>query len=120
MRNRMFAIPLLVISVCFTLASCSQQQPSAEKTLVEKTAEPQLTTTQVFGVEGMTCTGCEQAISGRLKKMPGVVEVRASHEAGKAWVALADAGSATSEIVQAIEAVGYSCRYIGEATEGLN
>jgi uncharacterized membrane protein YraQ (UPF0718 family)/copper chaperone CopZ len=64
-----------------------------------------------FDVDGMNCSKCEIAVSGALKKLPGILNATAS--AGKGTVVLAlDSGSKFDrvEAVQAISKLGYDVR----------
>jgi copper chaperone CopZ len=57
----------------------------------------------VFEVSGMTCGGCERAVSRALGRMPGAAEAEADVRGGRAWVRLdpARAEEAMSAIVRA-------------------
>lgn len=59
-------------------------------------------------VIGMSCGGCENAVSRALKAVPGVVSARASHTESLAWVEY-DPGKATVlALKQAITQAGYN------------
>lgn len=58
-------------------------------------------------IEGMTCNGCEKTINKALKKLPGVMEVEASHKKGIATVKVDSSTFAPNEYKKAIEKVGY-------------
>ncbi len=58
-------------------------------------------------VNGMSCTGCENAIRRVLKQVNGVQDVSASHTAGTVEVTYDDAVAATPAFKQKIEGLGY-------------
>ena len=58
-------------------------------------------------VTGMTCGGCENAVTSSLRQMPGVQEVRASHRANSVDVTF-DASRLTPGVIRTtIEGLGY-------------
>lgn len=62
---------------------------------------------EMLRVEGMTCTGCENRITGALARVDGVVSATADHEQGTV-VLVGDRTPATGEAVRhAIEDLGY-------------
>lgn len=62
---------------------------------------------QTLRVEGMTCTGCENRITGALRSVDGVVSATADHEQGTVTL-VHDSTPATGEAVRhAIEELGY-------------
>lgn len=60
-----------------------------------------------LSVKGMTCTGCEAAISGALKKLPGVASVDAYYMDGLVIVQYDTTLTSLEEIRQAIINAGY-------------
>lgn len=58
-------------------------------------------------IEGMTCNGCENTIKKAIKKLPGVVEVSASHKKGIATVKVDSSAFNPDDYKKAIEKVGY-------------
>ncbi len=60
-----------------------------------------------IGIEGMTCSGCENTIKERLGKLPGVMNVEASHEAKEAIIKVDSAQFNYEDYKSAIEEVGY-------------
>lgn len=63
--------------------------------------------TLTLKVSGMTCTGCEAAISGEVGKLAGVTRVKADHKAGTATVTYDPARADLAGVRKAIEKVGY-------------
>ncbi|MCF8333844.1 MAG: cation transporter, partial [Bacteroidales bacterium] len=58
-------------------------------------------------IEGMTCSGCEKTIKKAIKKLPGVMDVSASHQEGMAKVKVDSSRFNPSDYKKAIEKVGY-------------
>ena len=64
--------------------------------------------TATFKVQGMTCGGCEVGVKRVVKKLDGVVQVKASHKKGTAEVTYEPEKVTTEQIVEAIETLGYT------------
>lgn len=55
-------------------------------------------------IKGMTCSGCTEAVSRAIRKVPGVTDVSVELEAGRARVA----GTAThKDLAAAVETAGF-------------
>ena len=78
----------------------------AEKENTEIAPENRVET--VFLIEGMTCTGCENAIINRVAELEGVESVHADWEAGQAHVVYDNSLVTEDLIVGAIMAAGYT------------
>lgn len=65
------------------------------------------TKTAMIPVEGMVCFTCEIAVSSSLKKINGVVNVKASAKDGKAWVEYDPSKTNIQQLVEAINKTGY-------------
>ena len=65
--------------------------------------------TASFKCETMTCTGCEQTITGKVKKMDGVQDVKADYKSKNVEVTFASNVVSKDEIAKTIEASGYKC-----------
>jgi copper chaperone CopZ len=63
-------------------------------------------------VEGMTCTGCEQAIGNALRRVDGVREAAADHQRGAVQLSYDPARTDQQTLVGRIEQAGY--RVVGE------
>ncbi len=61
----------------------------------------------VFEVSGMTCTGCEEHVKHAVNELPGIVDVEASYEEGKAVVSFDKTRANVDEIKSAIDDTGY-------------
>lgn len=60
----------------------------------------------VLGIEGMTCAGCEVAVTKRLENVPGVVVSDVDYTSGQATV-LVPTGVEDGQLREAVEAAGY-------------
>ena len=58
-------------------------------------------------VTGMTCSGCEAAVSRALRQLPGVDDVNASHAAEQVSVTFAPSRVTLADIGERIAALGY-------------
>jgi mercuric ion transport protein len=61
-----------------------------------------------LAVSGMTCTSCEIHIEGAVKKVPGVVSVKASYEKGSTVVEFDESKVSQDKIVATINGTGYA------------
>ncbi len=61
-----------------------------------------------FGVEGMSCGGCVASVTRAVSRLPGVSNVDVSLERKAATVEWDETKIASSAIVSAIEAAGYT------------
>ncbi len=61
-------------------------------------------------VDGMTCEGCERTIEKGLKMEKGVFSVIADHESGSAIITVDTSIMHRSQIITAIEELGYSAQ----------
>lgn len=59
----------------------------------------------VLGVEGLSCTGCEETVSTAIERVDGVLRVEADHETGRVEIT-ADEGT-EDEARRAIHDDGY-------------
>lgn len=72
-----------------------------------------------FVVEGMHCDGCSSAITATLKKIDGVSEASADHEAGVAEATYNPRKADIEELKAAIEKLGYTVTKVTtEVVEG--
>lgn len=63
--------------------------------------------TTVISISGMTCGGCENAVTKVLLALPGVVKADVSHVKAKAEVSYNPAQVKPEQLKSAIEAAGY-------------
>ena len=62
----------------------------------------------VLNVEGMTCSGCENAIKSALLKCDGVKDAEVNHKDGKAVVQTEGSKAKTDELIKAVEKAGFT------------
>ena len=101
MKKLLYLIPL---ALCFIFVACNagtskqevQQQEVINPVIVE------------IGVEGMTCTGCENSINKSIEKLEGIVEVSSSHIDKKTVVKYDESKTTEEQIKAAITQVGYT------------
>lgn len=101
--NKSFLVKVAIFLGLITmLTSCSDsnniQEEKIDKANVLK---------MVLNVEGMTCEGCEKGIENSLAKLPGVVEVKASHIAKSTTVNFDGTKISGVAIEKAIRESGY-------------
>ena len=63
--------------------------------------------TRRFDVTGMTCGGCERALSRAVSRLPGVEQVSASHTDQSATVTYDESIVSPDAIAEAIRDAGY-------------
>lgn len=79
----------------------------------ERTPPPVAVDTQtpvqriVIDVKGMTCDGCEQHVSGALRKVPGVASATASYTDAAATVTYDPTRTNIEQLMAAIDSTGY-------------
>lgn len=66
--------------------------------------------TITLNVSGMTCGGCENAVTRALGKLTGVERVDASHVAERVTVTFDDTRVTTAQLRDSIAALGYTPR----------
>ncbi len=70
-----------------------------------------------ISIQGMTCSGCEQSINKALRDKPGVLESKADHKQGLAWVKYDKSRASFADFRDAVEkTVGYRVIDIKEGT----
>ncbi|NLX63826.1 MAG: hypothetical protein GX022_03465 [Clostridiaceae bacterium] len=65
---------------------------------------------KVLQIDGMTCTGCEMRIENALKKLEGVVEVKAAFINSNVYITFNENIIRLEQIIQAIEKLDYKVR----------
>lgn len=93
------ALPLLA------LAACSTATPPSAQSAAKSVSSPQCETATVKGV---TCEMCAQAVSGTLKKQPGVTGVAVDVPNGKVRVTTSGPALPQSTLKSAVERSGYT------------
>ena len=100
----------ILLSFVFLVSACNQstQSKQAEKEEshdIEVAAENLLTID--FEVHGMTCTGCEKAITSSIDKLEGIQAVTASHTDSSTVVSFDKTATGPDKIKEAIQSAGY-------------
>ncbi len=67
-----------------------------------------MTHTVTLTVTGMTCGGCENAVTRALGRLPGVERVSASHTARQVSVTFDEGSVSLARIREGIAALGYT------------
>ncbi len=94
-------LPALILASSLTLSACDAGLPGDAAT---QAAE--LRTVQ-FQVQGMTCGGCEQAITQALLLQDDVLEAGADHKAGTAWAKVGPKAAEPGVLAAVIDSLGY-------------
>ncbi|HHJ51452.1 MAG TPA: copper chaperone [Phaeodactylibacter sp.] len=71
--------------------------------------------TLYIGIEGMTCTGCEEHIRQAVNPLKGVFKVDASYKESSATIEFDPAQTSIEDIKEAIGETGYTVTGISEA-----
>ena len=98
MRSGLF----LVLLACAMAACSATTDPSAPEPSAVQSVRLE------FVVRGMTCGGCEKAITAALQQQPGVSEAGADHVAGSAWATVAPGTSTGQALAATIRELGYT------------
>ncbi len=101
MKAHLFPSVFLVPLILF-LAACGGTDSAPPEEGARGGAE------RVYAVEGMHCEGCSRLISSTLGKLEGVEQAGASFAEEQAVVTVSDAGVPDSDIITAIEELGYT------------
>ncbi len=72
-----------------------------------------------LAVDGMTCSGCEQAITKSVESLDGVQWVKASHTDAKVMVALSKSNADTALVRQKITDTGYQVGTIVQQADSI-
>lgn len=98
MKRFPLAAPLLV--TCVLLGACGPSNGPVHA------ASAATKTSLRYGVEGMHCDGCVQAITDKVRRVDGVIECSVNLQAKQADVVVRDRSLAPA-VQQAIEKLGY-------------
>ncbi|VVB53633.1 Cytochrome C biogenesis protein transmembrane region [uncultured archaeon] len=64
-----------------------------------------------FGVEGMTCSGCERIIEKKVSKLPGVTKVSTDFRTGKGSITYDKSAVSREDIMAEMKDCGYVCSF---------
>jgi copper chaperone CopZ len=96
---------MLMMIAALPMVACD----GATTTDVQPTAVAEATTLH-FLVVGMTCEGCEQAITATLLQQPSVIEAGADHQAGTAWAKVRAGAPSPTSLAATISELGYEAQ----------
>ena len=97
----MRTLAILLLACTLPLAAC-ERDPAPPATIAP--AELRIVR---FQVTGMTCGGCETAITQTLLQQPGVSEAGADHVAGTAWAEVGPDAADPTALAAVIDTLGY-------------
>ena len=72
--------------------------------------------TEKFDITGMTCASCQANVTRCVQKQPGVREVNVSLLANQMTVTYDEAASGESDLIRAVENIGYGAAPAGQTT----
>jgi len=98
----MRAVFVLFIVCALPLAACDANPSGGDPTPAVVEAR-----TVHFVVSGMTCEGCEMAITQALLQEEGISEAGADHKAGSAWARLEPGAADPTALAAVISTLGY-------------
>ena len=101
----LFTILLFSAIIIVSCGKNDRQTSSKEQQTVQ--TDPSKLKTVEFKTKGMTCTGCEETIKERVKKVNGVQEVDADYKLNKAKVTYDIDKTNPKQIEEAIVDAGY-------------
>ncbi|NUN16000.1 MAG: heavy-metal-associated domain-containing protein [Myxococcales bacterium] len=101
----------LLVSTLFVLACTKTETTHTPVAVNQEAGEPKQV---VFEVKGMTCGGCEQAITERLSSLDGVVSVKADRHKERTWVTYHDPTIQPAQLEKEITELGYNAHQITE------
>jgi copper chaperone CopZ len=93
---------LILLIATLPMVACDQASDPA----ANSPAVAELTTVH-FQVSGMTCGGCEQAITQALLLQDDVHEAGADHQAGTAWARVGPGAADPGVLAAVIDTLGY-------------
>ena len=101
------SLTLLLLLGCTAPLGCSGECSSDVTTVAANTKTAVVEKIVMFGVKGMTCSGCANAIVKKVDEVPGVVSCDVSLDDQRAEIKLSDA-SAEPQVEDAIRKLGYT------------
>jgi copper chaperone CopZ len=116
MKNRSFVLAATAGIFAIVLAACSNDQPAQTEATSMTTgaavATPNASVTPdslvTFSVAGMSCGGCEKSITEALHKLDGVSSASANTSASMAMAQFDSKTVAPTDMVAAINKLGFS------------
>ena len=100
---------IIIFCTLFILTGCNKNGSKTENSSVQNTeqnADKNLQTVE-FKCDGMTCTGCEETIIKKVKKLDGVKEVNSDYKTKITKVTFASGIVSAADIENTINKAGY-------------
>lgn len=97
---------IFTLFVICMLAGCQSRNANSGKQIPDR-PDPSKLGIVVVNIQGMSCTGCEETITGSVAALDGINACRASYVKGIAKVEFDTTLISTADIKHAIEKTGY-------------
>lgn len=100
---------IIIFCTLFILTGCNKNGPKTENSSVQNTeqnTDKNLQTVE-FKCDGMTCTGCEETIIKKVKKLDGVKEVESDYKTQITKVTFVSGIVSAADIENTINKAGY-------------
>ena len=98
MKLLLSVLSMVVFSLSYGMADASSKTVIVKKSNI---------VTKTIGVKGMTCVGCEVTLEKSIKKVHGVVAVKASASGKNAVIQYDKTKTDEAKVTQVIKAMGY-------------
>ncbi len=117
MKLKIFIIPVLVLA--FACQNTPKETVQEDEPVAEEPTQKVLANVQKIelNIEGMTCTGCENAVQKTLNEFEGVFASKADHEKGIATVEIDSTKVDITKVKEAIIELGYTAKEHNVLTE---
>ncbi len=109
MAEMKYYFGIIIFCALFILTGCNKNGSKTENSSVqnaEQNSDKNLQTVE-FKCDGMTCTGCEETIVKKVKKLDGVKEVQSDYKTKITKVTFASGIVSTADIENTINKAGY-------------
>lgn len=110
MKLKILIIPVLALA--FACQNAPKETAQEAESVAEEPTQKILANVQKveLNIEGMTCTGCENAVQKTLDEFEGVYASKADHEKGIAVVELDSTKVDITKVKEAIIELGYEAK----------
>lgn len=107
---------VLTAAAFFVLTGCNKNNSKTESSTGQNTEQGNLQTVE-FKCEGMTCTGCEETIKNKVKKLDGIESVESDYKTKITKVTFAAGVVSAGDIENTINKAGYHAEINKPGTE---